>query len=85
MNVNLLKPLILFILIAIAVYTFLKKDLGTYQSKELSFKKQLCYGAFIGLSIGFYDGFFGPGTSSFFVLAFVAVLGFEFVQASAYA
>lgn len=84
-NVNLLKPLILFILIAIAVYTFLKKDLGTSQSKELSFRKQLFYGALIGLSIGFYDGFFGPGTGSFFVLAFVVVLGFEFVQASAYA
>ena len=39
----------------------------------------------IGLVIGFYDGFFGPGTGSFFVLAFVLILGFEFVQASAYA
>jgi len=84
-NVNVLKPLILFILIAIAIYTFFKKDLGSYKSKELPFKKQLIYGSLIGLIIGFYDGFFGPGTGSFFVLAFVIVLGFEFVQASAYA
>jgi len=84
-NVDVLKPLILFILIAIAIYTFLKKDLGSIKSKELSFKKQLVYGGLIGLVIGFYDGFFGPGTGSFFVLAFVVVLGFEFVQASAYA
>lgn len=84
-NVEVLKPLILFILIAIAVYTFFKKDLGSVKTKELSYRKQIIYGAIIGLIIGFYDGFFGPGTGSFFVLAFVVVLGFEFVQASAYA
>lgn len=84
-NVATLKPLILFILIAIAVYTFFKKDLGSVKTKELPYKKQLIYGAVIGLIIGFYDGFFGPGTGSFFVLAFVVILGFEFVQASAYA
>lgn len=84
-NVNVLKPLILFILVVIAIYTFFKKDLGSVKTKELSSLKQLIYGGLIGLAIGFYDGFFGPGTGSFFVLAFVLVLGFEFVQASAYA
>ena len=34
--------------------------------------------------VGFYDGFFGPGTGSFFVLGFVVILGFEFIEASAY-
>ena len=38
----------------------------------------------IGIVVGFYDGFFGPGTGSFFVLGFVVILGFEFVNASAY-
>jgi uncharacterized membrane protein YfcA len=84
-NVQVLKPLILFILIAIAIYTFFKKDLGAVQTKKLSYPKQMIFGALIGLVIGFYDGFFGPGTGSFFVLAFVVILGFEFVQASAYA
>ena len=40
----------------------------------------MLFGAAIGLIIGFYDGFFGPGTGSFFVLAFVVILCFEFVQ-----
>jgi uncharacterized protein len=84
-NSNLLKPLILIILIAIAIYTFLKKDLGTTQSKQLSNKTQIVYGSLLGVVIGFYDGFFGPGTGSFLVLGFVVVLGFEFLQASAYA
>jgi uncharacterized membrane protein YfcA len=83
-NVNALKPIILIVLIAIAVYTFFKKDLGSVQTKKLSFAKQLMYGSFIGLIVGFYDGFFGPGTGSFFVLGFILILGFEFVQASAY-
>jgi len=80
-----LKPIILIILIAIAIYTFLKKDLGKIAKKQLSLSRQMIFGAVIGLVIGFYDGFFGPGTGSFFVLAFVVVLGFEFIQASAYA
>ena len=79
-----LKPLVLFILIAIAIYTFLKKDLGSLKTKQLSHQKQLIYAAITGLLVGFYDGFFGPGTGSFFVLAFVVILGFEFVEASAY-
>jgi hypothetical protein len=83
-NVNTLKPAVLFVLIGIAVYTFAKKDLGAVQSKTLPFNKQFIYGSLIGFVVGFYDGFFGPGTGSFFVLGFVVILGFEFVQASAY-
>ncbi len=84
-DVNTLKPIILVILIAIAIYTFIKKDLGAIEAKQLPLQKQLIYGSLIGLIVGFYDGFFGPGTGSFFVLGFVVVLGFEFVTASGYA
>lgn len=67
-----------------AIYTFIKKDLGSVQTKNLSFKKQLIFGILIGFGVGFYDGFFGPGTGSFLVLGFVVVLGFQFLEASAY-
>lgn len=83
-NVATLKPVILIILVVIALYTFIKKDLGKIKTKKLDPNKQLIYGGLIGLIVGFYDGFFGPGTGSFFVLGFVVVLGFEFVEASAY-
>ncbi len=83
-NANTLKPVILVILILIAFYTFIRKDLGTIQTKTLSFKKQIIYGSILGAVVGFYDGFFGPGTGSFFVLGFVVILGFEFIAASAY-
>jgi len=84
-NSESLKPFILLILIVIATYTFFKRDLGAVQTKNLAFWKQAVYGSLFALAIGFYDGFFGPGTGSFLVLAFVVVLGFEFVTASAYA
>ena len=79
------RPLILVILILIAIYTYFKKDLGTHSGKLVAMPKQYLYGSLMGLLIGFYDGFMGPGPGSFFVLAFVVLLGFEFVQASAYA
>lgn len=84
-NSSSLKPFILVILIIIAVYTFFKKSLGSAETKNLPFAKQLLYGSLIGLVVGFYDGFFGPGTGSFFVLGFVVILGFDFLKASAYA
>ena len=84
-NTNTLKPGILIVLIVVAVYTFIKKDLGSIQTRELSTQKQMLYGSLIGIIVGFYDGFFGPGTGSFFVLGFVVILGFDFVKASAYA
>lgn len=84
-NANALKPIILVVLIIIAIYTFIKKDLGSYHAKSLSLIKQVVYGCLIGTIVGFYDGFFGPGTGSFFVLGFVIIIGFEFVTASAYA
>jgi uncharacterized membrane protein YfcA len=80
-----LKPAMLVILIFIAIYTFFKKDLGNIHTKTLSPLKQQLYGSIIGVFVGFYDGFFGPGTGSFFVLGFVVILGFDFLHASAYA
>jgi len=37
----------------------------------------------IGTTIGFYDGFFGPGTGSFFVLAYIGLLGLSVRAATA--
>ena len=78
-----MKPLLLVVLTLIAMYTFVKKDFGSHQIKEHSSRKQLLYAVLISFIIGFYDGFIGPGTGSFLVLAFVAILGFDFLHASA--
>ena len=40
-------------------------------------------GCLFALALGFYDGFFGPGTGSFLIFSFIALFGFDFVVASA--
>lgn len=78
-----MKPLLFFILIGLAVYTFKKKNFGQHQEKNHSAKRQIFYAVTISLLVGFYDGFIGPGTGSFLVLGFVTILGFDFLHASA--
>ena len=78
-----MKPFLLVVLTLIAIYTFTKKNFGQHQVKHFSQKKQLFLALLISVVIGFYDGFIGPGTGSFLVLAFVSVLGFDFLHASA--
>ncbi len=78
-----MKPVLLVVLSLIALYTFIKKDFGSHQVKVQYTKYQFLLAVLISVIIGFYDGFIGPGTGSFFVLAFVSVLGFDFLHASA--
>lgn len=80
-----MKPLLLGILVLVAAYTYLKKDFGIHAEKDHSRKEQIIYSALISLVIGFYDGFIGPGAGSFLVLAFITLLGFDFLKASAHA
>nr|WP_315468862.1 TSUP family transporter [uncultured Undibacterium sp.] len=72
-----------FILVAIAAYTFWRKDLGAQTVLRYSGRKELLLALIVGAAIGFYDGFFGPGTGSFFIFVFVRVFGYDFLQASA--
>lgn len=78
-----MKPLLLVVLSLLVVYTYVKKNFGQNSDKSHSNNQQLLYAILISFFIGFYDGFIGPGTGSFLVLAFVTLLGFDFLQASA--
>jgi uncharacterized protein len=80
-----MKPVLLVVLIAVALYTYTKKNFGTHTEKEHTYKQQLLYSVATSIIIGFYDGFIGPGTGSFLVLAFITMLGFDFLKASAHA
>lgn len=84
-NNEVIKPIILVVLIGVAIYTYFNKQFGIHQHKEHTIKKQVLLAGFFGLIIGFYDGLIGPGTGSFLILVFIAVLGFDFVGASAHA
>lgn len=78
-----MKPLLLVVLSLLVIYTYAKKNFGQQADKSHSAKQQLIYAVLISFFIGFYDGFIGPGTGSFLVLAFITLLGFDFLQASA--
>ncbi len=78
-----MKPLLLVILTIVAIYTYSKKNFGIHSEKEHTDSQHLLYAALISLCIGFYDGFIGPGAGSFFILAFITFLGFDFLKASA--
>jgi hypothetical protein len=80
-----MRPLILVLLIAVAIYTWLKPDLGSSENLRHVPKQRIKIGAIAGTVIGFYDGIFGPGTGSFLMLILVAVLGYAFITASAIA
>ncbi|MFM7463111.1 MAG: TSUP family transporter [Actinomycetota bacterium] len=77
------RPIILFMLIAVAIYTFTKKDLGLVTSHRHTLKRRNLIAIASGAVIGFYDGIFGPGTGSFISLILVAVIGFAFLEATA--
>lgn len=82
---DLIKPIILCVLVLVAIYTYFNKSFGIHQHKNHSVKQQVMMAAVFGLVIGFYDGLIGPGTGSFLILVFIAVLGFDFIGASAHA
>ena len=80
---DLLRPLILILLVGSAAYTFWHKDFGAIHRPTLGGRGELAYALILGGAIGFYDGFFGPGTGSFLIFLFVRFFGFDFLHASA--
>lgn len=77
-----LRPLILVLLVAVAAYTFIRKDLGAVSAEPAHGARSALLAATIGAVIGFYDGFFGPGTGSFLIFLFIRFLGMDFLRAS---
>jgi len=78
-----LRKLLPAVLLLVLVYTLMKKELGRHHAPRYAGRQELLAAGTVGLLIGFYDGFFGPGTGSFFVFLFVRWLGYDFLHASA--
>lgn len=83
LNPAVLRPLILVLLIVVAIYVFLVKELGLIHQPKHTPRKARWLGILVGAALGFYDGFFGPGMGSFLIFAFVGMFGFDFLSASA--
>ena len=78
-----LRRLLPVVLLVVLAYTLMRKDMGRDHAPRFHGRAELLATSTIGLTIGFYDGFFGPGTGSFFVFLFVRLLGYDFLNASA--
>lgn len=79
---DILRKALPLILLAILAYTLAKKELGHRHEPRFQGTLEIWATAWVGLFIGFYDGFFGPGTGSFLVFIFVRWLGYDFLNAS---
>lgn len=70
------------LLIVIALYFLLKPNIGDVDKHQRM--SAFLFGLTLVPLIGFYDGLFGPGTGSFFMLAFVTLLGYGLLKATAH-
>ena len=78
-----LRKVLPFVLLAVLAYTLIKKELGREHAPRLRGWHEAAVASAIGLVLGFYDGFFGPGAGSLLVFLFVRLLGYDFLHASA--
>lgn len=80
---SILKAVVVFAVPVVAVFVLIKRNYGeTDRSVNCSPLKKGLLGLAIGLLIGCYDGFIGPGTGTFAMLAFTALIGYDLRKAS---
>lgn len=77
------KPIIVFALLAVALFTAFRPQMGAATKLRFRGHKHHIMAGAAGLGIGFYDGMIGPGTGTFLVITLVALMGYDFLQASA--
>lgn len=79
-----MRPLVVVLLLLVWVYTCRRKELGLIQRNPATRYRPEMVTALIALVVGMYDGFFGPGTGSFMMFGMTALLGMQFLQATAH-
>ena len=77
-----LYPIVMLLILAVGFYTIFSKDIGICHNYKGLTKKTLFAGLILGFSLGFYDGFFGPGTGSFIIFGLIYIFKLDFVHAS---
>ena len=79
---SVLRAVIPWMLIGISLYMILQPTIGDADRRARMTKRS--FYTLFGLGIGFYDGFFGPGTGTFWAMAFMLGLGFNLTRATAH-
>jgi uncharacterized protein len=78
-----LRRLVPIMLAVVLVYTIVSRDIGQVHAPRYRPRAEALVASLIAGGLGFYDGFFGPGTGSFFIFLLVRLLGFDFLHAVA--
>lgn len=78
-----LNKVVLVLILFVGVYTTLHKNLGLEDRFQGLSPLTKSLGILFAFVLGFYDGFFGPGTGSFLIFAYITLFGFDFLSASA--
>lgn len=80
-NKESIEIIIPVLMVAITLYSIFSKNLASSNNREAVFTKSQ-FSVVCGLLIGFYNGFFGPGTGSIWMVSFVLLLGYNIKQAT---
>ncbi len=80
---HILNYLLIILIPIVTVFSLLNRNLGMHSKAEYLTKRwRMLLGGFAGLGIGFYDGFFGPGTGTFLIIIYASILHYDFVTAN---
>lgn len=81
-NETFLYSLVLILILFVGIYTMFSKSIGTSNNFKGLTKVNLFSGILLAFSLGFYDGFFGPGTGAFLIFGLIKIFGFDFTLAA---
>lgn len=77
-----LAPLVMIVILLVGVYTLFSKTVGKENLYRGADRHAKMWGMLLVFIIGFYDGFFGPGTGTFLVFSFMKLFKFDFLHAN---
>lgn len=82
LNPSYLNVIVLVMLLCVGIYSLFSKTSGIEDNFKGLSRRNILLGIVLAFSLGFYDGFFGPGTGSFLIFALISIFGFDFLSAA---
>lgn len=79
---NKLRLILIVLIVSIGFYSLFSRKMGESNLYKGFSLRTLFWGSFFAFLLGFYDGFFGPGTGSFLLFLFVKLFHFDFLHAT---
>lgn len=81
-NESFMQTIVLIVILFVGLFSIFSKSRGLINNFKGLTKKNICLGILLAFSMGFYDGFLGPGTGSFLIFGLISIFGFDYINAS---